>query len=285
MSWLKRLWQRIRLLVPFGILVANKPRHYLEMLRVLWENRGRWGYALRILKHGVCDGCSLGPRGLRDDVIPGVHLCLTRLKLLRLNTMGPVPDAALGDVDALRALGNDGLHRLGRVPYPLLRRQGDRGFTRFLIKRSGWSPGRCEGRPDAMGMFVTSRGLTNETYTCCRSSAPGRDAAHRQLRSTLPRGLDHRAQRDARVRRAHALASDWIGTDSDRHRLEPANNHPVSTKYMRAAKLAGTRIAVVNPFREPALERYWSRAWLPPRVGTALMDDYFECARAATLRS
>src|SRR6188768_1622000 len=123
--WLLRL---LTALVPFGLLSRNKPRHYREMLRVLWENRGRWGYALRILKHGVCDGCSLGPRGLRDDVIPGVHLCLTRLKLLRLNTMGPIPDLVLSDIHSLRALGNDGLHRLGRVPYPLLRRTGERGF-------------------------------------------------------------------------------------------------------------------------------------------------------------
>src|SRR5688572_16192483 len=131
MSFFARLWQRIRLLVPFGILVANKPRHYLEILRVLWENRGRWGYALRILRHGVCDGCSLGPRGLRDDVIPGVHLCLTRLKLLRLNTMGPIHEPEKLSIESLRALSNEELHRLGRVPYPLLRRAGERHFSRM----------------------------------------------------------------------------------------------------------------------------------------------------------
>src|SRR5215471_4101444 len=115
------IFARLALLVPFGIFARNKPRHYRELLKVAWENRGRWGYALRILRHGVCDGCSLGPRGLRDDVIAGVHLCLTRLKLLRLNTMGPIPAAALADVGALRGLGEEDLRRLGRIPYPLLR--------------------------------------------------------------------------------------------------------------------------------------------------------------------
>src|SRR5499427_7889708 len=122
-TWLTRLARGLRaalawlaLLIPFGLLVRTKPRHYREMLRVAWENRGRWRYALRILRHGVCDGCSLGPRGLRDDVIPGVHLCLTRLGLLRLNTMGPIPDDALASVERLRALSNEELHRLGRVP-------------------------------------------------------------------------------------------------------------------------------------------------------------------------
>src|SRR3954453_11994655 len=130
----QRIWRFLQRIVPFGLLVRTKPRHYREMLRVLWRNRGRWRYALRILMHGVCDGCSLGPRGLRDDVIPGVHLCLTRLKLLRLNTMGPIPDAALADVGPLRAMTEEELRNLGRVPYPLIRRKGDPGFTRIACE-------------------------------------------------------------------------------------------------------------------------------------------------------
>jgi molybdopterin-dependent oxidoreductase alpha subunit len=280
MSWLARLWQRIRLLVPFGILVNNKPRHYLEMLRVVWENRGRWGYALRILKHGVCDGCSLGPRGLRDDVIPGVHLCLTRLKLLRLNTMGPIPEPALGDVEALRALGNDGLHRLGRVPYPLLRRKGDRGFTRVSWDQALdlVAGAMKKADPDAMGMFVTSRGLTNETYYALQKLARVAGTPHIDSCARLCHAASTVGLKETIGFAAPTLSlSDWIGTDllivigSNL-----PNNQPVSTKYMRAAKLAGTRIAVVNPFREPALERYWIPSVASSAVfGTALMDDYF----------
>ena len=73
--------------VPFGLLAPGKPRHFREMAKVVWENRENLGYAWRILNHGVCDGCSLGPYGLKDNVLDGTHLCLTRLKLLRLNTM------------------------------------------------------------------------------------------------------------------------------------------------------------------------------------------------------
>src|SRR5688572_3704773 len=166
MRLLRRLWQLLSLIVPFGLLIRNKPRHYLGMLGVLWENRGRWAYALRILRRGVCDGCSLGPRGLKDDVIPGVHLCLTRLKLLRLNTMGPIPDELLRNAHTLSALSNEELHRLGRVPYPLLRRKGDLGFSRISwdeateLVASRWR----RSDPDRVGMFVTSRGITNETY-------------------------------------------------------------------------------------------------------------------------
>src|SRR2546425_12684518 len=111
---------RLRDLLPFGPRRHPRPRPFFEMLGVAWENRDQLGYAWRILNHGVCDGCSLGPRGLRDDVIAGVHLCMTRLKLLRLNTMGPIPEDRLHDLAPLRALSNESLHRLRRLPFPLL---------------------------------------------------------------------------------------------------------------------------------------------------------------------
>lgn len=57
--------------IPFG-LGEKKPHHYRDMLRVLWDNRDNLAYAARILQHGVCDGCSLGPAGLHAErVRPG----------------------------------------------------------------------------------------------------------------------------------------------------------------------------------------------------------------------
>src|SRR5262245_23592642 len=116
---------RLRDLVPLGPRRHPRPRPFVEMARILWENRDNLPYAWRILNHGVCDGCSLGPRGLRDDVIDGVHLCMTRMKLLRLNTMGPVPADRLEDLAALRRISNEELHRLGRLPWPMIHRAGD----------------------------------------------------------------------------------------------------------------------------------------------------------------
>jgi anaerobic selenocysteine-containing dehydrogenase len=55
-----------------------------------------------------------------------------------------------------------------------------------------------------------------------------------------------------------------------------ANNQPVTTKYLCYAKRQGTRIVVVNPMREPGLERYWVPSDLRSAVfGTKLMDDFF----------
>src|SRR6266508_5422765 len=122
---------RLRDLLPFGPGRHPRPRPYFEMAKLAWENRDNLPYAWRILVHGVCDGCSLGPRGLRDDVIQGIHLCMTRLRLLRLNTMGPIPEERLHDLAALRALQNQELHPLGRLPYPMIHRAGSGRLDRL----------------------------------------------------------------------------------------------------------------------------------------------------------
>src|SRR5262245_27446494 len=115
---------RLRDLIPWGPGRHPRPRPFVEMAQVFWENRDNLSYAWRILAHGVCDGCALGPRGLRDDVIDGIHLCMTRLRLLRLSTMGPAPEEPLRDLSALRTLDSRALHRIGRLPYPLVHRAG-----------------------------------------------------------------------------------------------------------------------------------------------------------------
>lgn len=280
MRFFRQLFAVLVALVPFGLLSRHKPRHFREMLGVLWQNRGRWGYALRILRHGVCDGCSLGPRGLRDDVLPGVHLCLSRLKLLRLNTMGPIPDELLSDVSRLDKLSNEALHQLGRVPYPLLRRRGERGFSRVswdealsLIAQT-WRA----ADPDRIGVFLTSRGLTNETYYTAQKLARLGGTAHVDTCARLCHAASSVGLKEGLGYAASTLSlSDWleaeliviIGSNLP-------NNQPVSTKYLRAARQRGARVVVVNPFREPALERYWIPS-VPTSAlfGTKLMDDYY----------
>ncbi|HEX2100631.1 MAG TPA: hypothetical protein VHF69_08215, partial [Candidatus Synoicihabitans sp.] len=118
-----------RQLAPFG-LGQTKPKHFRDMLRVAWENRDNLPYAWKVLSRGVCDGCALGVAGFHDWTIDGVHLCMTRLNLLRLNTMPALPPTALRDVSALRRHDNRQLRGRGRLAYPLRRRRGEPGFTR-----------------------------------------------------------------------------------------------------------------------------------------------------------
>ena len=122
-------------LVPFGLVGQTKPNHYREMLGVLWENRSELPYAWNILNHGVCDGCSLGPYGLRDNVLDGVHLCMSRLKLLKLNTMAALDLSVMNDVSRLRSMEPEQLRSLGRLSHPMLRHKGARGFLRVSWTR------------------------------------------------------------------------------------------------------------------------------------------------------
>jgi molybdopterin-dependent oxidoreductase alpha subunit len=58
-----------------------------------------------------------------------------------------------------------------------------------------------------------------------------------------------------------------------------SNNQPVTTKYLCYAKRQGTRVIVVNPMREPGLERYWVPSDVRSALfGTRVMDDFFQVA-------
>jgi molybdopterin-dependent oxidoreductase alpha subunit len=266
-------------LKPFGI-GERRPNNYREVLRAAWENRDSAGYAWRILSRGVCDGCALGTKGMADWTIPGVHLCNVRLRLLRMNTMGPLDPARMADVDALRGRRGQELRALGRLPEPMLRSHGEPGFTPV-----GWdealemAAGRIrEAGPDRCGFYLTSRGMSNESYY----------AAQKAVRAIGTNSIDNAARvchspstfalKDALgVAATTCSFSDWIGTDVIVFiGSNVANNQPVATKYIHVAKKAGTRIVVVNPFREPGMDRYW----IPSKVesalfGTKIADDFF----------
>src|SRR5262245_61082356 len=99
----------------FGI-GQQKPQHYREIAKIVWENRDELPFAWRILKDGVCDGCALGTSGLSDWTLPGVHLCMVRLELMRLNTAPALDVSILSDVSAFQELSSQDLRKLGRRP-------------------------------------------------------------------------------------------------------------------------------------------------------------------------
>lgn len=266
-------------LIPNGIGQV-KPNHYLEILKTIWENRDGLGYAWRILRDGVCDGCALGTSGLRDWTIPGVHLCTVRLNFLRLNTMPALNPRALEDVEALKGRSNRELRELGRLPYPMVRRRGERGFRRVSWEEAlGVIAGRLRQiDPHRMAFYLTSRGLTNEVYYVAQKVARflGTNNIDNSAR------ICHAPSTVALKQTLGVAAStcsyrDWIGADlivffgSD-----APNNQPVTTKYLYYAKTQGSRIAVVNPYREPGLERYWIPSTFESALfGTRLADAFF----------
>jgi molybdopterin-dependent oxidoreductase alpha subunit len=268
---------------PLG-LGHTKPHHFWEMARTVWENRDNLLYAWRILRHGVCDGCSLGPRGLADDAMRGVHLCMVRLRMLRVNTMPALDPAVLADVSHLAKLDGRKLRELGRLPYPMLRRRGQPGFQRIAWDEAFRILGerlRETSQRDAnrLAFYTTSRGLTNEVYYVAQKVARllgsnNIDNAARLCHAASTTAL----KQTVGVGAATCSYSDWMGTDlivllgSD-----IANNQPVATKYFYYAKKRGARIAVVNPYREPGLERYWVPSIAKSALfGTRLADEFFQ---------
>lgn len=258
-----------------------KPNHYLDMLKVAWQNRDNLPLAWRILYDGVCDGCALGTTGLKDFTMPGVHLCTVRLNLLRLNTMPPLDAAALADVQALRAMSGKELRELGRLPYPMRRRRGEPGFTRIAW---GDALDAVAGHiratdPRRIAFYLTSRGITNEVYYVAQKAARFIGSNNIDNAARICHSPSTVAMKQALGIAASTCSyKDWLGTDllifigSD-----TPNNQPVTTKYMYLAKEKGTKIVVVNPYREPGLERYWVPSVFESALfGTKLADEFFQ---------
>ena len=267
--------------IPFG-LGQIKPHHIRDTMKVVWDNRDNLPYAYRILTQGVCDGCALGVSGLRDRTLDGPHLCTTRLNVLRLNTMPAIPgDLLFGDIGRLREMDSTQLRKLGRIPYPMIRRQGERRFSRI-----GWDEaldiiaGRIrEIDPKQLAFYLTARGITNESYYAAAKAARfigtnNIDNASRICHSPSKTAL----KRSVGIGASSCSYKDWIGTDVLVFwGSVAANNQPVSTKYMYAAKRQGTKIIVINPYREPAMDRYWIPSVAESALfGTKLADDFYQ---------
>ena len=273
-GWNPSLWAGWR---PNGV-GEQKPKHYREMAKTAWANRKHPLYAWSVLTKGACDGCALGVTGLHDWTIEGVHLCTTRLQLLQLNTADPVDPRRLGDVSQLAHVDGKALRAMGRLGHPMRRRRGEPGF-----RRVGWDEAldvladglRSAAPAGRAALYLTSRGLTNETYYVAGKAARAMgmasiDSAARVCHAPSTLGLKATVGVAATTcSYEDVLTSDLIvlwGTN-------PANNQPVFMKYLYLARRQGCRVVVVNPYLEPGLDRYWVPSNLESAVfGTKMSD-------------
>ena len=261
---------------PNGIGLV-KPNHYGEMVRTIWANRKNLRYGWKVLTKGACDGCALGVAGLHDWGQDGIHLCSTRLRLLEFNTAGVMKANALADVAALSHLDGAGLRELGRLGYPLRRRRGEPGFSVITWNDalSTISHSITATSPARIGVYLTSRGLTNEVYYTAGKAARAMgiasiDSAARVCHAPSTVGLKATIGVAATTcSMEDVIASDLIVLWGS----NPAANQPVFTKYIYLAKARGCRVVVVNPYLEPALERYWVPSNVESAVfGTKISD-------------
>ena len=281
---IRRGWKdKLIAAVPFG-LGQTKPHHFAQFPGILWKNRDNLPYGWKVLTQGVCDGCALGVAGLHDWTIDSVHLCMTRLELLRLNTMPALDPSLLADIGHLRTLSNAELRELGRIPFPFLREHGQQGFTRI-----SWDEAldRIARRiraadPHRTAFYLTSRGLTNESYYVAQKVARflgtnNVDNAARLCHSPSTGAM----KATLGVGASTCSYSDWYGTDLlVFFGSNPANDQPVSIKYIHEAKQQGTKVVIVNPYREPGMDRYWVPSIASSALfGTDVADYWFPVAQ------
>jgi molybdopterin-dependent oxidoreductase alpha subunit len=258
----------------------QKPHHYRGMAKTVWENRRNLPFAWRILRKGVCDGCALGVAGFHDWTITGVHLCSTRLDLLQVNTATAMADSALADVNALANCNGRELRALGRLAHPMMRRAGEPGFTRV-----SWDTALeliasriRETTPDRVGMYLTARGITNEVYYVAQKTARAIGTNNVDNAARVCHAPSTTALKET-IGVAATTCSYRDVIDSDLIVLfgsDVANGQPVFMKYLYLAKKRGAKIAVVNPLREPGLERYWVPSNVESAMfGTKITDEFF----------
>ncbi|MEH1937642.1 MAG: FdhF/YdeP family oxidoreductase [Nostoc sp.] len=264
---------------PFGI-GEQYPNNYWEVFRAIWLSRDKLPYAWNILDKGVCDGCALGTTGMKDWTLDGIHLCNVRLRLLRMNTMPAFDPVVLEDVSQLQKQKSAQLRDLGRLPYPMIRQRGEKGFRRVSWDEAlGVISDRIRTTtPDRLSFYVTSRGTVNETYYATQKAVRAMgsnniDNAARICHSPSTAGLKAAIGAGATT----CSYKDWIGTDLLVFiGSNVANNQPVTVKYLHYAKKAGTRIVVINTYREPGMERYWVPSIVESAVfGTKFAEDFF----------
>jgi molybdopterin-dependent oxidoreductase alpha subunit len=256
-GWSPATWAGLS---PNGI-GQQKPNHFLEMAKVVWENRRHPLYAWRVLSRGVCDGCALGVAGFHDWTIDGVHLCTTRLKLLAVNTADALDTQSLRDVRPLETHSGAELRALGRLGHPMRRRAGEPGFARISWDEAldTLAGGIRRAGGDRTALYLTSRGITNEVYYVAGKAARAMgiasvDSAARTCHAPSTVALKETIGAAATTCSfVDVLESDLIVLIG----ANPANNQPVFMKYLYEAKRTGTKVVVVNPYLEPGLERYW----------------------------
>ena len=263
---------------PYGV-GHTRPNGYHAIFHTFRDNWRRLPFAMRIMRKGVCDGCALGVAGFHDWTLSGVHLCATRLSLLKLNTMPALDSKILGDVAALRSKSGVELRELGRLGEPMVRHRGERGFTPRVVGRGTRSPRRSHqgvdprpdrAVPDRPGdherdllraqktmRFLGTNNVDNAARVCHAPSTV-------TLKQTIGVAATTCSYTDV-------ISSDLIVLFG----ANVANGQPVFMKYLYLARKRGAQVVVVNPLKEPGLDRYWVPSNVESAIfGTKMADDF-----------
>ncbi len=252
-----------------------------EVFRAMWRNKARLPYAFRILQDGTCDGCALGTYGMKDWTMDGIHLCWIRLRLLEYNTMSPFRPSDLPDLETLRTLSEPQLRQLGRIPLPLVWQPGDKQLHPISWSEAIQTIAEKIGSTDPrrIAFYLVSRGTPNETYYVAQKVARylgtnnidnSARICHAPSTTALKQSLGYAATTCSYKDFFDAEWIVFVGSNV-------ANNQRVVMKYLHIAKKKGVKVAVVNPFLEPGMERYWVPSSVDSAIfGTRIADEFFQ---------
>ena len=201
---------------------------------------------------------------------------------MEVNTARQVADADLADLGRLRTMSAAELRRLGRIPYPLLRRAGGAEFRRVSwdealdLAADRIRTARAKSG-DRMGFYLTSRGITNEVYYAAQKVARFLGTNSIDNAARLCHAPSTKALRQG-VQAAATTISYGDLIDTDLVVLigaNVANGQPVAMKYLYMARKRGAGAG-----RQPVL-RAGARALLGPvqrraRSGARMTDRFFE---------
>ena len=181
---------------------------------------------------------------------------------------------------ALRSLSSKALRALGRLPEPMIRRRGERGF-----RVVGWEEAYAAAAekikaadPERFAVYVTSRGILNEHYYAAQKAARAMGTNHVDNSARLCHAASTVAmKRTVGYGATTCSYTDWIGADLIVFfGSNTPNNQPVTMKYLYHARRAGAKVAVVNTYFEPGLKRYWVPSVPDSAVfGTRFADEWF----------
>jgi molybdopterin-dependent oxidoreductase alpha subunit len=195
--------------------------------------------------------------------------------------MPALDPARLAHAGGLTSLSSDELRKLGRLPHPLVRRHGDPGFRPISWEEALELAAEYlrAAAPERIAFYLTSRGIPNETYYAAQKAARFLGTNHVDNSARLCHAASTVAMKEMLGYGASTASyRDWLHSDLIVFfGSNVPNNQPVTTKYLYYAKKNGVRIAVVNPYREPGLERYWVPSIAESALfGTKLADHWFE---------
>jgi molybdopterin-dependent oxidoreductase alpha subunit len=140
--------------------------------------------------------------------------------------------------------------------------------------------------PRRMAFFVTARGVTNEIYYMAQKAARFLGTNHVDNAARICHSPSGAAMKQSLgVAATTCSYKDWYGSDLVIFfGSNPANDQPVSTKYLHESKKLGTKIVLVNPYFEPGMQKYWVPSNADSALfGTNIADYWFPVSQGGDI--